>query len=74
MNKRALLYSLPVFAALAEIAVAHNSLAPHSHPHGVSPLLGTWMIVAAALAGLALLLAYGPARNAVDRILKWRRK
>jgi hypothetical protein len=74
MNKRALLYSLPVFAALAEIAVAHNSLVPHEHPHGVSPLLGTWMIVAAAVAGLALLLGYAPARKAVARILKRRRK
>jgi hypothetical protein len=72
MKMRSLFYSLPLLAALWQIAAAHNSLAPHSHPHGASPLLGLDVIFLAvlALAGLAML--FKPVRRAVIRVFRRR--
>ena len=74
MMRRAFLYSLPLFAVFGQIAIAHESLVPHSHPHGASPLLGTGDLIVLALAALAAILLYSPAKKAAIRVLKRRRK
>lgn len=74
MMRRAFLYSLPIFAAFGQMAVAHDSLVPHSHPHGFSLLLGTGDLVIIALASLAVMLIYKPAKRVALRILRRRRK
>ena len=74
MMRRAFLYSLPLFAAFGQIAIAHDSLVPHSHPHGFSLLLGTGDLIVIALASLAAMLLYKPAKKAAIRVLKRRRK
>jgi hypothetical protein len=71
---RSFLYSLPLFAAFAQIASAHDSLMPHQHPHGASALLGTNFLIVTALTGLAVILAAKPVRKAMIRVLHRRRK
>ncbi|MBX2805794.1 MAG: hypothetical protein KTR19_07475 [Hyphomicrobiales bacterium] len=74
MMRRAFLYSLPIFAFFAQIAVAHDSLVPHSHPHGYSLLLGTGDLIVLALASLAAMLLFKPAKKVAIRVLMRRRK
>lgn len=74
MMKRTFLYSLPLFAAFGQMAMAHDSLVPHVHPHDLSPLLGTGQLIVAALLGLAVLLAYKPVKKSMIRALNRRRK
>jgi hypothetical protein len=47
-----------LFLAAAAAAQAHESLVPHSHPHGVSMLPGLDMVAWASLALAATLFAY----------------
>ena len=48
-----------LFALAATAAQAHESLVPHSHPHGVSPLLDLdTFVVAGILMIAAALIAY----------------
>jgi hypothetical protein len=74
MMRRTFLFSLPLFAVFAQIAAAHDSLVPHNHPHGFSLLLGTGDLIIIALASLAVMLAFKPAKKAVIRVLKRRQK
>ena len=74
MMRRAFFYSLPLFAVFGQIAVAHDSLAPHSHPHGFSLLLGTGDLIVIALASLAAMLLYRPTKKAALRVMRRRRK
>jgi hypothetical protein len=74
MMRRAFLYSLPIFAVFGQIAVAHDSLAPHSHPHGFSLMLGTGDLIVIALTSLAAMVLYRPVRQAAIRIMNKRRK
>lgn len=74
MMRRAFLYSLPLFAVFGQIAAAHDSLVSHSHPHGFSLLLGTGDLIVIALASLAAMLLYRPAKKAAIRIWQRRRK
>jgi hypothetical protein len=44
--------------SLSATAQAHESLAPHTHPHGVSILPGIDIVAACVLLALAALIAY----------------
>lgn len=47
-----------LFSLASVVAQAHDSLVPHSHPHGVSMLPGTSTMLCALFALAAALLAY----------------
>jgi hypothetical protein len=74
MMRRAFLYSLPIFAVFGQMAAAHDSLVPHSHPHGFSLMLGTGDLIVLALASLAAMLLYRPVKKAAIRVLRRRAK
>lgn len=74
MMRRAFFYSLPLFAAFGQIATAHESLVPHSHPHDFSLLLGTGDLIVIALAILAAVLLYRPAKRTAMRAIQRKRR
>jgi hypothetical protein len=49
---------LVVLASFSASAQAHESLVPHTHPHGVSMLPGIEIIASVLLAVAAALIAY----------------
>jgi len=54
---------LVVLSSLSASAQAHESLAPHTHPHGMSMLPGVDIVAYGLLALAAALIAYGGFRR-----------
>jgi hypothetical protein len=49
---------LAVLSSFSTAAQAHESLAPHTHPHGISMLPGIDIVACGLLALVAVLIAY----------------
>ena len=62
-----------VSAGAASSAWAHTSLAPHSHPHGTSLLLGDEMLLIAMVAAIAGGLALVVGRTRPEKVRSDRR-
>jgi len=65
--------AIVVSAGAAGSALAHTSLAPHSHPHGTSLLLGDEMLLIAMVAAIAGGLALVVGRTRPEKVRSDRR-
>ncbi len=72
----AALGAIMVSAGAAGSALAHTSLAPHSHPHGASLLLGDDMLLIAMVAAAAIAggLALVVGRTRAEKVRSDRRR